>query len=66
MKVIFNQARKLGYGKDAKLYMKGKIAQDVPDALKADWFFKALVKVGEVTVVVMPDAQAPAAKVAGK
>jgi hypothetical protein len=56
MKVIFKYPRKLNVlgesgKKEGKLFVADKLPQSVPDALKDDWFFKALMKAGDISVV---------------
>jgi len=57
MLVIFKHPRKLHVpGPDggklvAKLYLSSPLPQEVPDSCEKNWFFKALVKVGDVSIV---------------
>lgn len=47
MQCIFNQPRKLG----GQIYPKAKAAQKVDDKHYAHWFFKEMVKAGDIVVV---------------
>ncbi len=58
MKVIFNYPRVLNLPSAAdgakavrKLFQKGPLPQEVSDKLADDWFFKAQVKAGAISIV---------------
>lgn len=74
MRAIFKHSRKIG----GVVYHKKADAQEVPEKMKDDWFFKACLKDGSLKLVdekaaekseaaeQAPEAEAPVAKKKGK